>query len=43
MKMGKLIVAWIILLFLALTSSGCSLLNTALSAGLTYAIYQATK
>ena len=43
MHKKRLIVAWVILLLIALVNSGCALVKTAVSAGIGYAIYQATK
>jgi hypothetical protein len=39
----KQVIPWVALVFLALTSSGCALVGTAITAGISYAIYQATK
>ena len=43
MNKKQLIVAWVILVFLVVATSGCALIGTAISAGISYAIYQATK
>ena len=43
MAKSKLVVFWIALAFLAIGSSGCALVGTAIGAGISYAIYQATK
>ena len=42
MNKNKLVV-WVALGFLAIFNSGCALIGTAISAGITYGIYQATK
>jgi hypothetical protein len=34
---------WIALIFLSVSISGCALLSTAISAGVAYGLYQATK
>jgi hypothetical protein len=39
----QLIVAWGMLVFLTVVISGCAVIGTAISAGISYAIYQATK
>ena len=39
----QLIVAWAILVSIALVNSGCALVNTAVNVGIAYGIYQATK
>jgi hypothetical protein len=43
MKKKQLIVVWVMLVLLAVGSSGCALIGTAISAGITYGIYKATK
>ena len=39
----KKLVVWVALSLLAIFNSGCALIGTAISAGITYGIYQATK
>ncbi|MGD9015600.1 MAG: hypothetical protein PVI33_06230 [Candidatus Omnitrophota bacterium] len=39
----RLVTTWLALVSMALFLSGCSLLNTLVSAGITYGIYQATR
>jgi hypothetical protein len=39
----KKLVVWVALGLLAIFNSGCALISTAVSAGITYGIYQATK
>jgi hypothetical protein len=39
----KKCVVWVALGLLAIFNSGCALIGTAISAGITYGIYQATK
>ena len=41
MNKKQLIVAGVILALMALVNSGCSLVNTAISAGISYGIYKA--
>jgi len=43
MNKKKLIVAWAMLIFLAIGACGCALIGAAVSAGISYGIYQATK
>lgn len=43
MNRRKLIVTWVMVAFLAVMTSGCAVVGAAISAGLGYAIYQATK
>jgi len=43
MNKTRLVVAWLVLVSMTLFTSGCSLLNTLVSAGITYGIYQATR
>jgi len=43
MNKKKLIVAWAILVFLTAGACGCALIGAAVSAGISYGIYQATK
>jgi len=38
----KQLITWVILLFMALTVSGCSLLNMLVNAGIAYGLYEAT-
>jgi len=40
---NKQIVSWIALILVAVTTSGCALVGAAISAGISYGIYQATK
>lgn len=37
------IATWLLLVLLAMGSSGCALIGTAVSAGIAYGLYQATK
>ena len=39
----KKLVVWVALGLLAIFNSGCALIGTAISAGITYGIYQAAK
>ncbi len=43
MDKRKQVVLWMVLAFLAVANSGCAVVGTAISAGISYAIYQATK
>jgi hypothetical protein len=43
MNKKRLIAIWAMLALLAVGISGCALINTAISAGIAYGIYQATK
>jgi len=43
MNKRKLVTTWLVLVFLAIVNSGCAVLGTAISAGIAYGIYQATK
>jgi len=43
MKKRQLIVTWVMLMFLAVVTCGCAVIGTAISAGISYGIYQATK
>jgi hypothetical protein len=43
MNKKQLIVGWVMIILLAIVSSGCALIGAAVSAGITYGIYQATK
>lgn len=43
MNKKRLIAAWAMLVLLTISASGCALINTAISAGIAYGIYQATK
>ena len=43
MNKKQLIVVWVALVFLMIATSGCALIGTALTAGISYGIYQATK
>ena len=43
MNKKQLIVAWMMIVLLAVVSSGCALIGTAVSAGIAYGLYQATK
>ena len=43
MNRKQLIVVWVTLVFLVAAASGCALIGTALTAGISYGIYQATK
>lgn len=43
MNKAKLIVALVMGVFLAVMTSGCALVGAAVSAGISYGIYQATK
>jgi hypothetical protein len=39
----KAVLTWLILIFLAIANSGCAVIGAAVSAGMAYGIYQATK
>jgi hypothetical protein len=43
MNKKKLIVTWVVLAFLTITASGCALIGAAITAGVSYGLYQATK
>jgi uncharacterized protein YceK len=43
MNKKKLAIAWLALVLLTITTSGCALIGTAISAGIGYGIYKATK
>ena len=43
MNKKQLIAAWVTLVFLVMATSGCALIGTALTAGISYGIYQATR
>ena len=43
MNKKQLIVALALLVFLAAVNSGCALISTAISAGISYGIYKATE
>jgi hypothetical protein len=43
MNKKKLMVTWLVLAFLTVATSGCALIGAAISAGVSYGIYQATK
>ena len=43
MNKKQLIVTWVMLVFLVTVTSGCAVIGTAITAGISYAIYQATK
>ena len=43
MKKKQLIVTWVMLFFLTVVTSGCAVIGAAISAGIGYGIYQATK
>ncbi|MDD4980835.1 MAG: hypothetical protein PHC54_06195 [Candidatus Omnitrophica bacterium] len=43
MKKKKLIFAWAMLVLLTLGTCGCAVVGAAVSAGIAYGIYQATK
>ena len=40
--MKKLVITWVLFLFLAAFNSGCALIGAAISAGIGYGIYTAT-
>jgi hypothetical protein len=42
-KKKKIIASWVMLIMFALVGSGCALIGPAVSAGISYAIYKATK
>jgi hypothetical protein len=43
MNKKQTIVTWLMIILLAVGGSGCALVGAALSAGIAYGIYQATK
>lgn len=43
MNKKQLTVAWVMIVLLAVGASGCALISTAISAGVAYGIYQASK
>ncbi len=43
MSKRKIIVFWTALVFLTVANSGCALVGAAITAGISYGIYQATK
>ncbi|MCX5703521.1 MAG: hypothetical protein NT066_03415 [Candidatus Omnitrophica bacterium] len=43
MNKKKLIFTWVMLIFVSIGTSGCALIGTAISAGMAYGIYQATR
>jgi len=43
MKKKKLIIVWAMLVLLGVINSGCALIGAAITAGISYGIYQTTK
>ncbi|MCX5701806.1 MAG: hypothetical protein NTW64_02350 [Candidatus Omnitrophica bacterium] len=42
MNKKKLMLTWLVLVFLTVATSGCALIGAAITAGVSYGLYQAT-